>query len=969
MKDTLPLGRFTRFSIRPALLLPCLLAAFLLPGTERAAAQGCAAPPPGLVAWWRGEGNARDEVSGASGTLSGNVTYGPGRVGQGLVFDGNQDGVVVGNPTNLHLQNFTIEAWIRRASPTQVSISSTFGYIFGYDGHGYGFYITTEGQLVLTKAWVSYVVVNPGLTNTNFHHVAVTKSGGTVVFYVDGVAYPAAFYDPGFAFTSAAAIGYLSDSRQGSFLGTIDEVSVYNRPLAAVELQAIYGSGAGGKCLSPISPNILTHPESQVADVGAPAGFTTLAGGTLPLSYQWRKDGQALAGQTGPTLSFAAVQMADAGRYQLVVTNALGAATSRVAVLQVLASNAPSIRINQELAVGTVPVAGVATVTITGGFPGGFVFFTLDGSTPTTSSELYVGNLTLTNNAVIQAMSLSADLSRTALSPPVILQVLPAYGLQVAITGEGTVGANPPTGPYMSNSVVMLTAQGAPHWAFARWEGDLSGSQNPVPLLMNGPRSVRAVFAVSEYPLTVGTAGGGSVTANGQSIAPGTFFAAGGVVSLLATAAQGWTFLRWEGAASGSANPYALVMNQTNEARALFGTVVGSIVSGNGSIQMSTPNPVPFGTQLTVTAVPAPGSRFVTWSGSLSGTNPVASFAVTAATPSVGALFAQLPFPTIVTQPANTSALLGQGASFSVSATGAPPLLYQWRREGIPLAGATGSALVFASVTGADAGGYDVVVENAHGNRATSAVATLTVNAPVTITGNPLPQVVAAGQTAEFHVVATGTPELGYQWLFNGTNLPGATASSLLITNVGMSALGAYHAEVWNAYSAATSAPALLLMSPSIRGAFVGATLTWGKPGSLSVSAIGSPPLSYQWFKDGNAIAGGTSATLDFPVVELSAAGMYSVVISSPYGSVTNPPAQVIVNPANMWLGMYAGVTIEGVPGYSYTIQYSTDLTDTNSWVTATNLTLVQPVELWVDTSVNVHGGNSPKRFYRILAH
>lgn len=96
-------------------------------------------------------------------------------------------------------------------------------------------------------------------------------------------------------------------------------------------------------------------------------------------------------------------------------------------------------------------------------------------------------------------------------------------------------------------------------------------------------------------------------------------------------------------------------------------------------------------------------------------------------------------------------------------------------------------------------------------------------------------------------------------------------------------------------------------------------------------------------------IVRGTNSTLEFSAVQIGDAGLYFVIVTSPYGSATNAPAQLVVNPANISLGLYAGVTIEGVPGYTYGIQYTTDLRDTNSWITATNLTLSQPVELWVD--------------------
>ena len=58
--------------------------------------------PTGLVALWSGEGNANDSVGGNNGTLTGSATFGPGKVGQGFVFDGNNgSGVKLGNPASL----------------------------------------------------------------------------------------------------------------------------------------------------------------------------------------------------------------------------------------------------------------------------------------------------------------------------------------------------------------------------------------------------------------------------------------------------------------------------------------------------------------------------------------------------------------------------------------------------------------------------------------------------------------------------------------------------------------------------------------------------------------------------------------------------------------------------------------------------------------------------------------------------
>jgi len=103
------------------------------------------------------------------------------------------------------------------------------------------------------------------------------------------------------------------------------------------------------------------------------------------------------------------------------------------------------------------------------------------------------------------------------------------------------------------------------------------------------------------------------------------------------------------------------------------------------------------------------------------------------------------------------------------------------------------------------------------------------------------------------------------------------------------------------------------------------------------------------------------------PAIRFTKAGLYSIVVSNPLGSVTNATQQVVVNPAGMALGLYLGVTITGTVRYTYTIQSTTDLSNHKSWVTLTNLMLQLPVQLWVDTNADAALPSNPLRFYRIL--
>lgn len=186
-----------------------------------------------LVGWWRGEDNALDSAGTIHGTLNGDTSFDDGEFGDGFHFNGNRDFVSLGNPTALRLQDFTIAAWVKRDAATQA-------LIFGYGQNGYGLGMFADGKLFLTNVGISHVQTsNLQITDNEFHHVAVTKSGGSVTFYVDGVAEVVAPYSTTFNFFTNAAIGARADAAGSDFDGVIDEVAVFSRPLSSDEIQAL----------------------------------------------------------------------------------------------------------------------------------------------------------------------------------------------------------------------------------------------------------------------------------------------------------------------------------------------------------------------------------------------------------------------------------------------------------------------------------------------------------------------------------------------------------------------------------------------------------------------------------------------------------------------------------------------------------------------------------------------------------
>ena len=115
-----------------------------------------------------------------------------------------------------------------------------------------------------------------------------------------------------------------------------------------------------------------------------------------------------------------------------------------------------------------------------------------------------------------------------------------------------------------------------------------------------------------------------------------------------------------------------------------------------------------------------------------------------------------------------------------------------------------------------------VVDELAIYNRALSAAEILAIRqngaagkcrTPAAIVAQPTDKIVATGSTASFSVVAKGTPYLKYQWRYNGTNLPGATDSSLTLTNVQVNRTGAYCVWVSNVFGRALSSNAVLRLN------------------------------------------------------------------------------------------------------------------------------------------------------------
>lgn len=163
--------------------------------------------------------------------------------------------------------------------------------------------------------------------------------------------------------------------------------------------------------------------------------------------------------------------------------------------------------------------------------------------------------------------------------------------------------------------------------------------------------------------------------------------------------------------------------------------------------------------------------------------------------------------PVITTQPTNLTVTLGASASFTVVATGATPLTYQWRRDSAIIPGATNAAYTIASTTNTDVGSYVVYVYNSAGST-TSTPAILSANYPARIMTQPAANTTAIyGGLTTLSVKAGGTPPFQYQWRLMNTNLVGVTNASYTFVALPINGVSnlTYSVVVSNAYGSEIS--------------------------------------------------------------------------------------------------------------------------------------------------------------------
>jgi hypothetical protein len=146
---------------------------------------------------------------------------------------------------------------------------------------------------------------------------------------------------------------------------------------------------------------------------------------------------------------------------------------------------------------------------------------------------------------------------------------------------------------------------------------------------------------------------------------------------------------------------------------------------------------------------------------------------------------------------------------------------------------------------------------------------------------------------------AYGQPPLSYQWLKDGTNIPGVTALTYTKAQANTNDAGSYSLIVTNAFGAVTSQVAVVTISPAVPPTITqepaSRTAYLGGAASFSVVAGGTTPFAYQWTFDATNMPGATNATVIISSVAATNAGSYAVMLTNIVGAVTSTVATLSV--------------------------------------------------------------------------
>lgn len=624
------------------------------------------------------------------------------------------------------------------------------------------------------------------------------------------------------------------------------------------------------------APTIVGQMKDVMADLGTRTGLGPTLSGTPPLRFEWRRNGLLLPDQRESSIAFRPVTEADYGVYTVKVSNSFGSVEGLPARLQPLPPRLVRIKSQPMGRILFAPDSLGLSVEAEGTPPLRYQWYkdgaALAGETASTLSGLaltpaQVGRFTVVvSNASNSVTSEPAlwDFHPTASLLPVIYAQPGSASVRVGQIAELSVGVLPlvgPSGLQWRRNGIALPGQTDGILRIPNAQLADAGDYQLAATNVSGTTLSKTVrLAVSDTtPLILRHP-------RDQEVQQGDDASFG-----VELAPNSWTSIRWQRngtylSAAGSTSVYVRPFSATDEGayRAAITTVAGEVVFSEPATLKMLPKRPPIVT-----------TRFPNFSIPLGGTL---------------SLFARV--------------------ETSARETYTRPE-YQWRRNGVAIPGRTTTELYLSPVRLADAGTYVLVASN-FGGSTTSNEFTVSISPaeqPV-IVQQPQSTMAAWDRPAGFFVQAIPNSGVSYQWFHNGAPLPGATDQTCNVSS-SPKTTGRYHATVTNSAGSATSDEVTLVLtadtsSPSILIHPRHQQVSTGSHVSFSVAAIGAAPLTYQWFKDGREVPGGTTATLGVVAFEPSAAGAYSVSITNSLGQVTSNAATLSMDPAGRLLNLSA---------------------------------------------------------------
>lgn len=223
-------------------------------------------------------------------------------------------------------------------------------------------------------------------------------------------------------------------------------------------------------------------------------------------------------------------------------------------------------------------------------------------------------NLSFSPQHAVNCISIFTLLAFSAIS--CTTESTPSYQLTTSSVPTEGGSVSPASGEYDEGTEVQVQATANENWVFDGWQGDQTGSQNPMTVTMDADKMVSALFVKRQYPLTINYDGEGTVT---ETVVPTkmTDYEHGTVVELEANPGTGHNFGRWTGDVESTDNPVQITVDGPKEVTIIFEPMKFDVqinANGPGKVSVEPEKDLyVYNETVIFTAVPDEDIQFVGW--------------------------------------------------------------------------------------------------------------------------------------------------------------------------------------------------------------------------------------------------------------------------------------------------------------------------------------------------------------------